>query len=333
MIRHLIATGITMALTASMVWAEPECGKEETLCVGLVTDVGAIDDRSFNQSAWEGLKLAAEKLGAHTKYIETRDAKDYRANIDLFVASSYDVVVTVGFALGEASRLAAKKHTEIDFIGVDQFQAEPLPNLTGLVFREDWGGFLAGALAGMLSKSGTIAAVLGTDLVPPVVMFRRGYEAGARYVRNDIKVIATYHPGGLDMAFTDPEWGAATAKQAIDQGADVVFGAGGKTGNGCLVEAAAHPGVYCIGVDSDQWDTLPEARTCLVSSAIKRIGPGVLALTQLSKDGAFPGGNHYGEVGLAPFHTFDGSVTAEMRGRLKSVMDGLRSGAIPISTR
>src|SRR5690606_35580190 len=110
------------------------------------------------------------------------------------------------------------------FIGVDQFYAEAIPNVTGLIFPEDVSGFLAGVLAAEMSQTGTIAAVLGTDLVPPVVAFKEGYEAGARYVNPDINIISTYHPGGLDVAFTDPEWGASTAAQALDQGADVVFG-------------------------------------------------------------------------------------------------------------
>ena len=109
-----------------------------------------------------------------------------------------------------------------------------LPNVTGLVFKEDHAGYLAGVLAASLTETGTIAAVLGTDLVPPVVAFKEGYEAGAKSVNPDINLISTYHPGELSQAFTDPEWGAATAKQAIDQGADVIFGAGGMTGNGAL---------------------------------------------------------------------------------------------------
>lgn len=323
---------VIIIISVSVTRAAPNCNGQDVLCVGLVTDVGDIDDKSFNQSAWEGVKLAAEKLRAHTKYIETRDAKDYEENIALFTRSGYDVIVTVGFALGDASRNAAKKHPNITFIGIDQFQTMPLPNLTGLVFREDQGGFLAGALAAMVSKSGTIAAVFGTDLVPPIMNFRRGYDAGARYISKDINVISTYHPGGLDVAFTDPEWGAATAKQAIDQGADVLFGAGGKTGNGCLVETAAHAGKLCIGVDQDQWETLPEARGCLVSSAVKRISSSVFLLIQHSVRGAFPGGNYYGDVGLAPYHSFDSIVTPKMRNRLNEIEAGFRNGSIGTST-
>jgi len=248
------------------------------------------------------------------------------------VRNGYDVIVTVGFGLGEASMQAAKAYPDVAFIGIDQFQPVSIPNLAGLVFREDRAGFLAGALAAMLSKSGTVAAVFGTDLVPPIVNFRKGYGAGARYVRKDIRVISTCHPGGLDVAFTDPEWGAATAKQAIDQGADVLFGAGGKTGNGCLVETASHAGKFCIGVDSDQWETLSEARACLVSSALKRIGPSVSGLIESAGRGTFPGGNYYGKVGLAPFHDFERVVTAEIRSKLSKIEKGLQDGSIAISS-
>ncbi len=308
--------------------AEGDCASEEVFCVGLVTDVGEIDDKSFNQSAWEGVQRAEDELGAQIDFIETQDAKDYGANIALFADSGYDAIVTVGFALGEATLEAAATYPDVDFIGVDQFQGETVPNVTGLIFPEDRSGFLAGALAARMTQSGTIAAVLGTDLVPPVVAFKEGYESGARYINPDINIISTYHPGGLDVAFTDPEWGASTAAQAIDQGADVIFGAGGKTGNGALGEVAAHEGLYCIGVDTDQWETVPEAHPCLISSAMKLITPGVFDLIQASMDGAFPGGNYLGEVGLAPFHDFESVIPQEVKDELNQINTGLEDGSI-----
>ncbi len=303
--------------------------------VGLVTDVGRINDRSFNQSAWEGVLLGAEQLGLpedNVKYIETVDSKDYADNIQQFIDAGFDVIVTVGFALGDATVEAAKANPDVYFIGVDQFQAEALPNVAGLIFHEDQAGFLAGVLAAHLSETDIIAAVLGTDLVPPVVAFKEGYENGARYIKPDITTISTYHPGGLDVAFTDPEWGAATARQALDQGADVIFGAGGITGNGALQEvaAAAQAGqrVYCIGVDTDQWYTLPAARPCLVSSAMKLITPAVADLIGMAFQGEFPGGNYYGEVGLAPFHDFEDDVPQEVKDQLQEIKQGLLEGTI-----
>ena len=144
----------------------------------------------------------------------------------------------------------------------------------------------------------------------------------------DINLISTYHPGGLDVAFTDPEWGATTAKQAIDNGADVVFGAGGKTGNGALIEVASHEGLFCIGVDSDQWLTVPEAHPCLITSAMKLITPGVFDLIKFGHEGAFPGGLYFGEVGLAPFHDFDSQVPQEVKDKLDEIDAGLKDGSI-----
>ncbi len=325
----ILAISILLLTACAQQAAEADCSSEELLCVGVVTDVGEIDDKSFNQSAWEGVQLAEAELNAKVDYIETKDAKDYQANMDLFVEQNYDVIVTVGFAMGEATTIAAGDHPDIDFIGVDQGQwTGTLPNLAGLIFNEDKSGFLAGALAAQLSESGTIAAVLGTDLVPPVVAFKVGYENGAAYINPDIQIISTYHPGGLDVAFTDPEWGAATAKQALDQGADVIFAAGGKTGNGGLIEVAGVPGKFCIGVDSDQWETVPEAHPCLVSSAMKLITPGVFDLIKLHSEGNFPEGNFVGPVGLAPYHDFDSEIPADVKAKIEEIDGMLQAGSL-----
>ena len=329
-------------VTAPAAPAAPAAGEEAAepaaaaIKIGLVTDVGRVNDRSFNQSAWEGVRQAGAALGltedVDFKYIETQDAMDYADNIQQFIDNGYNVVVTVGFALGEATIAAAQANPDVFFIGVDQFQGEPLSNLAGLVFNEDKSGFLAGALAAQLSKTGTIAAVLGTDLVPPVVAFKEGYELGAKYINPDINLISTYHPGEISQAFTDPEWGAATAKQALDQGADVIFGAGGSTGNGALQEVAAAPGagtdVFCIGVDTDQWETLPAAHPCLVSSAMKLITPGVVELVTAYADGTMTSGNYFGGAGLAPFHDFEDKIPQEVKDKLAEINAGLSDGSL-----
>jgi len=325
----LLSACVSGQTTATKTVAEvKDCKSADVLCVGLVTDVGEVDDKSFNQSAWEGVQRTEKELGAQVKYVETKDAKDYGTNIGLFANENYDIIVTVGYALATATADAAKQYPNIKFIGVDQFQAETVPNLAGLIFSEDKAGFLAGVLAAMMSKTGTIAGVFGTDLVPPVVAFKEGYEGGAKYIKPDIKLISTFHPGGLDVAFTDPEWGATTAKQAIDQGADVIFGAGGKTGNGALIEVAGNKGLFCIGVDSDQWETVPEAHPCLMSSAMKLITPGVFDLVKAAKEGAFPAGNFAGAVGLAPFHDFDSVIPQSVKDKLNEIDKGLRDGSI-----
>jgi basic membrane protein A len=308
---------------------EADCAKEDVYCVGLVTDVGEIDDKSFNQSAWAGVQQAQTDLDAIINYVETKDAKDYMANMQLFLDKGYDVIVTVGFAMGTATVEAAKANPNVKFIGVDQGQwTEVVPNVIGLIFHEDQSGFLAGALAAQMTKTGTIAAVLGTDLIPPVVAFKEGYEAGAKYINPSINIISTYHPGGLDVAFTDPEWGATTAAQAIQNGADIVFGAGGKTGNGALGEVAKHAGLYCIGVDTDQWETVPEAHACLISSAMKLITPSLFGLLKDAKAGTFTAGNFYGSAGLAPYHDFDSVIPQPVKDKITEIGKGLLDGSI-----
>jgi basic membrane protein A len=324
----IMIASVVLAACAPAAPSEADCAKAETVCIGLVTDVGEIDDKSFNQSAWEGVQQVGTELKAVTNYVETKDAKDYAANMQLFIDKGYDYIVTVGFALGTATAEAAKANANVKFIGVDQFQGEVVPNLIGLIFHEDQSGFLAGALAAQLTKTGTIAAVLGTDLVPPVVAFKEGYEAGAKYVKPDINVISTYHPGGLDVAFTDPEWGATTAAQAVQNGADVVFGAGGKTGNGALIEVAKNAGLYCIGVDSDQWETVPEAHSCLVSSAMKLITPGIVDIIKGGQAGTWTAGNFFGAAGLAPYHDFDSKIPQEVKDKITQIDAGLKDGSI-----
>lgn len=310
--------------------AEPDGDMDDAapLKIGLITDVGKVDDKSFNQSAWEGAQQAAAALGGEANYIETEEAKDYENNIDLFIEDGVDVIVTVGFALGDATIAAAQANPDIDFIGVDQFQDEALPNLTGLIFPEDKSGFLAGALAGLLTETDIVGAVLGTDLVPPVVAFKEGWENGARYTNPDVETISTYHPGGLDIAFGDPDWGAATARQALDQGADIIFGAGGATGNGALIEIASQEGAWCVGVDTDQWNTVAEARPCLITSAMKLITPGVVKLIEASVTGSFSGGNHLGDVGLAPFHDHDSAVSDDYKLSIEAIKEALDRGEI-----
>lgn len=315
----------------------PDCTKANVFCVGLVTDVGKIDDKSFNQSTWEGVQMAKKDgVADWVQYIETTDAKDYDKNIATFADAGYDVIVTVGFALGEATYAAAQKYPDIKFIGVDQFQewpftedtADDVANLAGLNFPEDQAGFLVGALAAMMSKSGKIGSVCGTDVVPPVWRFGEGYRAGAAYIDPNVEVTVVYHSDvGFDKTFTDPEWGAATANSMIDKGVDVIFGAGGKTGNGAVI-AAAQRGVYAIGVDTDQYYTLPEAASRLLSSAMKLLTPGTYDLIKLAKEGNFPSGNYLGKAGYAPFHDLEKEVPADVKSKMEEINKGLLDGSI-----
>ena len=313
--------------------ASPDCASEAVFCVGLVTNLGKISDKSFNQSAWEGVQQAEKDLGALVQYIETADAKDYVKNISTFADEKYDVIVTVGFDIRRDTRTAAELYPNVKFIGVDQDQFEgTIDNLAGLVFSEDKAGFLVGALAAMMSKTHKIGAVCASDQSPPIWRLGEGYKAGAGYadelngINTDVFVV--YHSDvGFDTAFFDPEWGETTANSMMNQGADTIFGCGDITGNGAII-AAAQADAYVIGVDTDQYLTLPEAAPHMLSSAMKLITPGVFALIKLSKDGAFPSGNYLGDVTYAPYHDLEHEVPAEVKTAMEQISAGLLDDSI-----
>ncbi len=324
-------TAAEVATASGTVVSANPSGKK--LKIGMVTDIAKLGDKGFNDSAWAGVQQGTQAVGGESKAIETTDPNDYEKNINQFVAEKYDVIVTVGFNLGEQTIAAAKANPSIKFIGVDQAQApgQEVPNVTGLVFEEDKAGFLAGALAALYSKSGKLGAVLGTDAVPAVWRYGEGYRAGAKYIKKDVDVQTVYHSDvGFDKTFSDPEWGKATALSMLDKGVDVVFGAGGRTGNGALFAAADRKdkGVVAIGVDVDQYDTVPEAKGVLLSSAMKIIDQGVTELIKQAADGSIKGGNRTGKVGLAPFHDLDSKVPAEVKSKLDEIRKQLDDGSL-----
>ena len=321
--------------------AQPDCTKANVFCVGLVTDVGKVDDKSFNQTAWEGVQKAKTDGNADwIQYIETTDSKDYDKNIATFADAGYKAIVTVGFNLTDATYAAAKKYTNTKFIGIDQFLSKddnhpdwPLANLVAIVYNEDQSGFLVGALGAMMSKTHKLGAVCGTDAVPPVWRYGEGYKAGAAYedAKNatTTEVTVVYHSDvGFDKTFTDPTWGADTANSMIDKGVDAVFGCGGKTGNGA-VDAAAQRGVFAIGVDTDQFFTLPEAAAHMLSSAMKPETVPVAAVVGLTKAGKFPSGGLFtGPSGYAPYHDLASQVPANVDTEMQAILKGLTDGSI-----
>jgi basic membrane protein A len=304
------------------------------LKVGLVTDLGKVNDGTFNEFAHKGVLAAQEQHGFEYKYIETTAQADYAANIQTLVDEEFDVIVTVGFLIADATKAAAAANADIIFIGVDQgYEAGSVTdNLVGLQFREDQAGFLAGALAAMMSESGTIGIVAGQE-IPPVKKFKNGFDNGAQYVRPDINLLGVYLP-----TFIDPALGGSTAEQMIGEGADVIFGAGGPTGTGGI-KAAAENGSWVIGVDQDEFVTTfangegPGADRIL-SSAIKRVD--VAVATEIGKviDGSFQGngievfdaaGNG---VGLADFHLAADSIPDGVKAKLDEIFKALAAAEL-----
>lgn len=302
--------------------------------IALVTDLGKVNDGTFNEFAYKGADRAAKELGLEFKYIETQAQADYEKNIQTFVDEKYDVIITVGFLIQDATKAAAAANPDITFIGVDQSYEEGkvTDNLVGVVFREDQAGFLAGALAAMISESGTIGVVGGQE-IPPVKKFRNGFDNGAKYVRPDINLLGVYLP-----TFTDPALGASTAEQMVGEGADVLFGAGGPTGSGGI-KAAAEKGVYVIGVDQDEYNTTfaggstPGADK-IVTSAIKRVDNAVYDQIKKIVEGSFKGNgvatyeaSNEG-VGYADFHDAAAAVPDAVKAKLEEILAALADGSL-----
>ncbi len=325
------APAATAGSTGAAALDDSDCANEANFCIGLVTDIGKVDDKSFNQSAWEGAQAGAKATGGFAKFIETTDTKDYAANIGQFTAKKYDVIITVGFLMADGTAEAAAKNTSTKFIGIDQGLPEKVPaNYTSLVFPEDQAGYAAGFLAGKMTKTNKLGQVLGLE-IPPVQKFAKGFEAGAKAANSGVSVTTVYHPAG-DNAFNDPVWGGQEAKKQLAQGADIIFGAGGKTGNGALAEIAKAEGagttIFCIGVDTDQWDTVPEARPCLVTSAMKLITDGTADLLGKAKDGSIEGGYFTGKTGLGPFHDLESAVPADVATEVADIVTKLADGSM-----
>lgn len=313
-----------------------ECPADSPHKIGFVTDVGKLRDQSFNEAGWNGVEKAAEQLGLNKNcinYIETADSADYIPNIESFINEGYDIIVTSGFAMGAATHQSGKDHPDIFFIGTDQTQVTPdfapelLPNVTGLIFHEDVSGFLAGALAGLMTETNVVGGVYGCPFIPPVARFEVGYYNGAHYVNPDVTVLDVYHPGSLDVCFVDPEWAAETTTTLIDQDVDVLFGAGGLTGNGGLI-AGCNAGKKVIGVDVDQYITLPEVQDCIMSSATKNLTEDVAKLIIAATDGTFPGGEVFGPAGLAPYHNFEDVIPQDVKDRMVEITDMVNGGEI-----
>ncbi len=322
------ATEPTAEATAEATSEPSTGGNASDLRIGLVTDVGKVTDGTFNQYAYEGLKRAEKELGVKVDFIETVNPADYEKNIDQFASQGYDLVIGVGFLMGDAIKASAAKYPDINFAIVDSTYEETIPNVKGLVFSEDQAAFIVGALAASMSKTGQIGVVGGVE-IPPVQKYVMGYEAGAKYVNPDIKVAKVYVP-----SFTDPAQGAEAAKNQIAEGADVIFGAGGQTGSGGI-QSAADEGVYVLGVDQDEYYTTFKGGPApkLLSSALKRVDNAVFDTIKELVDGKFQGGQYLGTaanggVDYAPFHDTESEVPADVKAKLDEIKKGLADGTI-----
>jgi basic membrane protein A len=247
--------------------------------VGLVTDIGGLNDRGFNSLANKGLEDAKAQLGIDGRVLESKSDADYIPNLSEFGDQGYDLIISVGFLMTDATTKAAKAYPDSTFAIVDSAFDPPLDNAQGLLFKEQETGCLVGAVAGLTSKSGTITWV-GGQKIPPVDRFIAGYQFCAKKVNPDIKVSGSYSQDFVDQAKCKE-----IALDQISKGSDVVFQVAGGCGLGAL-DAAKEKSVWGIGVDADQ-SFLGDH---ILTSAVKRVDVAVFKTIEAVQNGEAIGG-------------------------------------------
>lgn len=290
----LVALNVALLVAGAVFVPTREAAPGKGIRVGLVFDIGGKNDKSFNEAAWRGLERARRELGVQVDYIEPSEGADRESALRSLAARDVDLVIGVGFIFGPDLERLAKQFPNVKFAGIDYTPSEgvgELPNLAGLRFREHEGSFLVGAVAGLVTHT-KIVGFVGGMKIPLIRKFEAGYEAGVHHVCPTCRVLSAY-AGSEPKAFADPPLGQELAAAQYGQGADIIFHAAGKTGDGVFA-AARQRKALAIGVDSDQYEAAP---CCVVTSMVKRVDVAVVDIIQDVIDGAFRGGVH--ELGLA----------------------------------
>ncbi|MCM3610851.1 BMP family protein [Planococcus sp. MERTA32b] len=292
-------------------------GTEESsdIAVAMVTDVGGVDDKSFNQSAWEGLQKFGEDNGLEKgdggfDYLQSQSDADYNTNLNNLIRRDFDVVFGIGFLMEGAVAEIAEQQPDAQIAIIDA--VVEADNVASVLFKEQEGAFLAGVAAALMSETGKVGFVGGME-IPVIERFEAGFLAGVEAANPDVEVDVQY-TGAFDKA----ELGKTTANRMYQGGADIIFHAAGGTGNGVFTEAKerkeadADANVWVIGVDSDQYDEgqVGDANITL-TSVLKRVDNAVYNISEQAMNGEFPGGETV-VYGLAD----DGIGLADSRGAI-----------------
>ena len=339
----MMARRITVLIVAVMVFSIilTACGggeEQEKVCA--VLDTGGENDRSFNEFTLKGARDATEEAGFEFAHIVSESETDYEKNINNFIDEGCGLIITVGFLMGDVTAAAARQNPDVQFAIVDveyfpgfgcdenlsDCYAEDLANVTSLMFAEDEVGYLAGVLAGCMSESGVIGSVSGME-IPPVVKFVVGYQNGAKSQNPDIETLNVYIPD-----FNDPSTGKQAGQAMLDDGADIIFGVGGNTGNGGVL-AAHEAGKWGIGVDVDQYNTYPDVASSLLTSAAKNMDVASYDAVIAFSNGELQAGINKGTVensgiGLAPYHDQAGNIPDECKAAVEAAEAGLIDGSV-----
>ncbi|MCI8401696.1 MAG: BMP family ABC transporter substrate-binding protein [Lachnospiraceae bacterium] len=278
--------------------SKTEGGDDKVIRVGMVTDVGGINDHSFNETSWKGLQQAETELGIETKYVQSNQDSDYNTNIQTLLDDGYDLIICVGFKLAQATRAAAEANPDQKFAIIDDASNQDLPNVACLMFEQAQASYLVGVVAGMMTEKNNVGFVIGEN-TGPMNQFGYGYLAGVLDT-NPNATIQQYNAN----SFTDAGSGKTAAKDMITKGADVIYHAAGAVGAG-VIEACNEEKVWAIGVDTDQSSLAPDV---VLTSAMKRVDNASYDIAKAVLEGTFSAGVHVygmenGGVDIAPTTT------------------------------
>ena len=303
----------------------PDCFSEELFCAALVTDTLGIDDHGVNQNTWAGLEEAqANKLTDRIEYIESVNARDYEKNIAYFASQGFDMIVTTNPALRDETLHAADLYPDSVFVGMNQSQTESRPNLIPITFPEDQMGFVAGVIAATLTRTGVVGAICEISGIDSMWRYCEGFRAGAEFVNPELKVLVFYRDeGDSEKIFIDEAWGYDAANKAIRRGADVVFAAGGVTGQGAL-HAAAEANIPAIGTERDQAAVLAESGSSVVTSILGQASFEIKEVMRLLRDGNISG-ERLGQIENLPLN---GNFSENLQDGVNFLLITLRNGVI-----
>ena len=293
--------------------------------VAMVTDVGGVNDQSFNQSAWEGLQRTQKDFGINVAYKESRQDADYAPNMETLTDAEYNLIWGIGFLMGDAIKETAQINPDQKYAIIDFSYGDKTPkNVTGVVFQEEQPSFLVGYIAGKLTKANKVGFVGGIKF-PLIEKFEYGYMTGVKLANPKCKILSQYAE-----SFTDAAKGKAITNNMYQQGADIVFHASGGVGDG-VIEAAKEKGKWAIGVDKDQNFLAPDN---VLTSAMKRVDNAIYDVVRRLKDGQWKGGDTVvynlsnNGVGIAP--TSGKHVPASILKEVDQLIARIKKGEIVV---
>ena len=331
---HLV---MAVLVVASMVLTACGGGAGGGLKVGMVTDLGGIDDKSFNATAYAGIQKAIDELGIEGKYLESTQQADYEKNIQQYLDEETDLIVTVGFLLGDATKAAAEANPETKFAIVDYAYDPTIPNVMGLVFGTDQASFLAGYAAAASTKTGKVATWGGIN-IPPVADFMIGFESGVNYYNEQngtsVEVLGwdtAASEGSFIGNFESLDDGRSITESLVQEGADIVMPVAGPAGLGGAAYCAESGSCMIIGVDVDWTVSASEYSDVILTSVLKNMNVAVFEAIKSVQDGTFAGGLYVGTlanngVGLADVK----GASDELNAGLDAVKQGIIDGSISV---